>query len=128
MKGWFSGWSLRLGAGIVVAATLVAAGCGKKPPEAVATGAAQGEMGGAFKDAPPDVKKMVDDALDAMAARNLARAHVLLQTLAARTNLTTQQRDVVTGCLLGVAEELRASAESGDEKAKQFQQLHQRSK
>jgi predicted small lipoprotein YifL len=116
----------------IVALTAILAlsliGCGKKAPEAIDPNAAAQKVEGSFDQASPEVKTMVDNALDAMANNNLPRAHMLLQTLAARTDLTPEQRDVITSSLLGVGEKLRESAAAGDEKAQEFQRLHQSSK
>ena len=103
-------------------------GCGKKAPEAIDPNAAAQKVEGSFEQASPEVKTMVDNALEAMANNNLPRAHVLLQTLVGRTDLTPDQRDVITSSLLGVGEKLRESAASGDEKAQEFQRMHQSSK
>jgi hypothetical protein len=42
--------------------------------------------------------------------------------------LTARQREAVAGCLVGVGEKLRAAAEGGDARAKEFQRLHQSAK
>jgi hypothetical protein len=104
------------------------AGCGPKAPEAVAPGDAANQVGDVFAQAPPEVKTLADGVAQAMASDNLPRAHMLLQTLVARTDLTPEQRDVATGAFLGVGEKLRESAATGDEKAQEFQRLHQGSK
>lgn len=104
------------------------AGCGKKPPEAIAPDNAADKVGGLFDQSPPEVKTMAENAVQALANDNLPRAHMLLQALVARPDLTPEQRDVVTGAFLGVGERLRESAATGDEKAQEFQRLHQSSK
>ena len=63
-----------------------------------------------------------------MANNDLPRAHMLLQSLAARPDLTPEQRDIVVGALLGVGQKLQESAAAGDEKAEEFQRMHQSSK
>jgi hypothetical protein len=102
--------------------------CGGKPPEAVAPGSATNQVQGVFDSAPPELKALAESAVQAMASQNYPRAHMLLQTLMARTDLTPEQRDIVTGAFLGVGEKLRETAASGDEKAQEFQRLHQSSK
>jgi len=78
--------------------------CGKKPPEALAPDAATNEVAGLFDQSPPEVKALADGAVQAMASDNLPRAHMLLQSLMARTDLTPEQREIVTGAFLGVGE------------------------
>jgi hypothetical protein len=53
---------------------------------------------------------------------------MLLSTLSARTDLKAQQHDLIASSLLGVAEKLRESASAGDERAREFQKIHQSSK
>ena len=119
--------SLR-GAATVIILCLGLVGCGPKAPEAVAPGDAANKVEDVFAQAPPEVKTLADGVAQAMASDNLPRAHMLLQTLVARTDLTPEQRDVATGAFLGVGEKLRESAATGDEKAQEFQRLHQSSK
>jgi hypothetical protein len=123
----FSFTSIRL----AVVAAILGLGlmaCGNKAPEAISPDSAANQVGGLFDQSPPEVKALADRAVEAMASENLPRAHMLLQTLMARTDLTPEQRDVVTGAFVGVGERLRESAATGDEKAQEFQRLHQSSK
>jgi hypothetical protein len=104
------------------------AACGSKPPEAISPDAAADQVGGLFDKSPPEIKDLADRAVQAMANNNLPEAHVLLQTLMGRPELNPEQRDIVTGAFMGVGEKLRESASAGDEKAQEFQRLHQSSK
>jgi predicted small lipoprotein YifL len=115
-------------AAIVVLLGLGLAACGKKAPEAITPAAAADKVGGLFDQSPAEVKVLAERAVQAMAGDNLPQAHLLLQTLMARTDLTPEQRDVVTGAYVGVGERLRESAATGDEKAQEFQRMHQSSK
>ena len=121
-----TGWVRLCALAVLLGLGLMA--CGKKAPDAIAPDNAADQVGGLFDQSPPDVKALADRAVEAMASENLPRAHLLLQTLMARTDLTPEQRDVVTGAFVGVGERLRESASSGDEKAQEFQRLHQSSK
>jgi hypothetical protein len=116
------------GAGLIAILCLSLAACGGKPPEPVTPEDAAGKVEGLFDQAPPEVKALAEGAVQAMASENLPRAHMLLQTLAARTDLNPEQQDVVVGALIGVGQRLQESAASGDEKAQEFQRMHQSSK
>ena len=102
--------------------------CGKKAPAAISPDSAADQVGGLFDQSPPEVKALADRAVEAMASENLPRAHILLQTLMARPDLTPEQREVVTGAFVGVGERLRESAAAGDAQSQEFQRLHQSSK
>jgi hypothetical protein len=116
------------GLAVVLCLLVALSGCGKKPPEAINPDNAADQVGGLFDKSPPEVKALADRAVQAMANNNLPEAHMLLQTLMSRPELTPEQLDIVTGAFMGVGEKLRESAETGDEKAQEFQRLHQSSK
>ena len=116
------------GIGFVVLLCLGLVACGSKAPEAVAPDDAANKVQGLFDQSPPEVKTLAEGAVQAMANNDLPRAHMLLQSLAARPDLTTEQQDIVVGALIGVGQKLQELAAAGDEKAEAFRQMHRSSK
>jgi hypothetical protein len=128
MHSYYRGCRSLLGAALVTLLCLGLPGCGGKAPEPINPDTAANQVEGLFDQAPPEVKALADGAVQAMANENLPRAHMLLQTLAARTDLTPEQQQIVVGALIGVGQRLQESATAGGEKAQEFQRMHQSSK
>jgi hypothetical protein len=128
MDSFYRGLRSLSGAVLVALIWLGLPGCGGKAPEPINPDTAADQVGGLFDQAPPEVKALADGAVQALANDNLPRAHMLLQTLAARNDLTPEQQQIVVGALIGVGQKLQETAAAGDEKAQEFQRLHQSSK
>ncbi len=128
MDSFYRGLRSFSGAALVTLICFGLPGCGGKAPEPINPDTAADQVGGLFDQSPPEVKALADGAVQALANDNLPRAHMLLQTLAARNDLTPEQQQIVVGALIGVGQKLQETAAAGDEKAQEFQRLHQSSK
>ena len=106
---------------------LLLVGCGRgapPPPEPVDIEQAPATIESTFADASPECKEAADRAIAALNAGNDAQAYLELQTLAARTDLTREQQDLVAGAMIAVNQRMQASAESGDAEAARTLELH----
>jgi len=77
-----------------------------------------------FADASAESKAAADRAIAALNAGNDPQAYLELQALAARTDLTREQQDLVAGAMIAVNQRMQASAASGDENAARNLELH----
>ena len=77
----------------------------------------------AFRDEKnPQIKQMAQQATQALNSRQYTVAHGLLQQLISLPNLTQEQRDLISGSVITVAENLQKAAESGNVQAQQHLQ------
>lgn len=111
-------------------ALLLAAGCSQEagPPKPIAVEQTPASLEEAFKGAKPEVKKLADDAVAALGAKDYTKAVFALQSLSARSDLTPPQRDVASRSLLAVNKALAEQANSGDQNAQQTLQFRRATK
>ncbi|MBI4663707.1 MAG: hypothetical protein HY735_33315 [Verrucomicrobia bacterium] len=129
VRGSRAGLSL-LATAIFGLALLVMAGCTKEaaPPQPIAVEQAPTSLAETFKDAAPELKTLVTDAIGAFGAKDYPKALFALQTLSARSDLTPEQRDLATRSMLTVNQTLAEQASSGDQKAQQVLQFQRTTK
>ena len=115
---------------IVVFAVVLGMGCGKEaaPPKPISVEQAPASLAEVFKGATPEAKKLVDDAVAALGAKDYTKALFALQSLSARSDLTTPQRDLASRSMLAVNQALAEQAGSGDQKAQQTLQFQRSTK
>lgn len=111
-------------------ALLLAFGCSKEvaPPKPITVEQAHTSLEEVFKGAGPEVKKLVEDAVGALAAKDYAKALFALQALGARSDLTPPQRDLASRSMLAVNQALAEQASTGDQKAQQVLQFQRTTK
>ncbi|MEC7883326.1 MAG: hypothetical protein VYB35_10515 [Verrucomicrobiota bacterium] len=63
---------------------------------------------------------MADQATSLLKAKNYKSAHGVLKRLMGLKNLNAEQRDLIAGGLMAVAENLNKAAEQGDAQASQY--------
>jgi hypothetical protein len=109
---------------------VLAVGCSKTeaPPKAIAVEQAPTSLEEAFKGAKPEAKQLADEAVAALGSKDYTKALFALQSLAGRSDLTPQQRDMASRSMLAVNKALAEQAGSGDEKAQQTLQLQRSTK
>ena len=75
----------------------------------------------AFKDEKDkNIKAMADQATNLLKSKNYKAAHSVLKRLMALKDLDVEQRDLIAGGLITVAESLSKAAEEGDAQADQY--------
>ena len=75
----------------------------------------------AFKDEKDkNIKAMADQATNLLKSKNYKAAHSVLKRLMALKDLDVEQRDIIAGGLITVAESLSKAAEEGDAQADQY--------
>ena len=75
----------------------------------------------AFKDEKnPKIKSMATQATQLLKARNYTGAHGTLKQLMSLPDLTPEQRDLIAGGMMAVAENLNKAAEQGNAQAGQY--------
>lgn len=75
----------------------------------------------AFKDEKDkNIKAMADQATNLLKSKNYKAAHGVLKRLMALKDLDVEQRDLIAGGLMAVAENLSKAAEQGDAQAGQY--------
>jgi hypothetical protein len=92
-------------------------GCSKEPPPKVlTTEEVQTTMKDAFKESPPEVTNMVNEAVtsaDTDQPKSLER----LQQISAQPGLTPEQQKAATDATMALLRKLRENADNGDKKA-----------
>jgi len=75
----------------------------------------------AFKDEKDkNIKAMADQATNLLKSKNYKAAHSVLKRLMALKDLDVEQRDLIAGGLITVAESLSKAADEGDAQADQY--------
>ncbi len=67
-----------------------------------------------------NIKAMADQATNLLKSKNYKAAHGVLKRLMALKDLDVEQRDLIAGGLMAVAENLSNAAEQGDAQAGQY--------
>ena len=109
---------------------ILAGGCSGEvaPPKPIAVEQAPSTLGEAFKTAKPEAKKLADDAVAALGAKDYTKALFALQSLSSRSDLTPEQRDIASRSMLAVNKALAEQANSGDQQAQQTLQFQRSTK
>jgi len=102
--------------------SLLIVGCsGDKYPKEISLEDAPETISAAFKDEKDEnIKAMADQATNLLKSKNYKAAHGVLKRLMVLKDLDTEQRDLIAGGLMAVAENLSKAAENGDAQAGQY--------
>jgi iron uptake system EfeUOB component EfeO/EfeM len=108
--------------GLLLAGLLISTGCGSdKYPTEMSLEDAPETIAEAFKDEKnPKIKAMATQATQLLKARNYTGAHGILKQLMSLPDLTPEQRDLLAGGMMAVAENLQKAAEQGNAQAGQY--------
>ena len=108
--------------GFVVCISLFLAGCsGDTYPTQVSLENAPETIAEAFKDEKkPNIKAMAVQATQLLKSKNYTGAHGILKQLMSLKDLSAEQRDLIAGGLIAVAENLNKAAEQGNTQAAQY--------
>ena len=112
----------KIALGLLLAGVLISAGCGSdKYPTEMTLEDAPETIAEAFKDEKnPNIKAMATRATQLLKARNYTGAHAILKQLMTLPDLTPEQRDLLAGGMMAVAENLNKAAEQGDAQAGRY--------
>ena len=108
--------------GLLLAGVLISTGCGsdKYPPE-MSLEDVPDTIAEAFKDEKnANIKAMATRATQLLKARNYTVAHGVLKQLMTLPDLTPEQRDLIAGGMMAVAENLNKAAEQGNAQAGRY--------
>ena len=113
--------------GLLLAGVFISTGCGSdKYPTEMSLEDAPDIISEAFKDEKDaDIKAMATQAVQLLTAQNYTAAHGVLNQLLSVPSLAKEQRDLLSGAVMTVAEKLNQAAEQGNPQADQY--LKQRS-
>ena len=102
--------------GLLLAGVLISTGCGSdKYPNELSLEDAPETIAEAFKDEKnANIKSMATRATQLLKARNYTVAHGILKQLMTLSDLTPEQRDLIAGGMMAVAENLQKAAEQGN--------------
>ena len=108
--------------GLLLAGVVVSTGCGgDRYPTEMSLEDAPETIAEAFKDEKnPNIKSMATRATQLLKARNYTGAHGTLKQLMSLPDLTPEQRDLIAGGMMSVAENLNKAAEEGIAQAGQY--------
>ena len=108
--------------GLLLAGVLISTGCGSdKYPTEMSLEEAPETIAAAFKNEKTDnIKSMATRATQLLKARNYTGAHAILKQLMSLPDLTPEQRDLLAGGMMAVAENLNKAAEQGDAQAGRY--------
>ena len=108
--------------GLLLAGVLISTGCGSdKYPTEMTLEDAPETIAEAFKDEKnANIKSMATRATQLLKARNYTGAHAILKQLMSLPDLTPEQRDLLAGGMMAVAENLQKAAEQGNTQAGQY--------
>ncbi len=108
--------------GLLLAGVLISTGCGSdKYPTEMTLEDAPETIAEAFKDEKnPNIKAMATRATQLLKARNYTGAHGILKQLMTLSDLTPEQRDLIAGGMMAVAENLNKAAEQGNAQAGRY--------
>lgn len=105
---------------IVFSLSIVGCSSDKYPKEMSLEDAPE-TISAAFKNEKDEnIKAMADQATNLLKAKNYKAAHGVLKRLMALKDLDVEQRDLIAGGLMAVAENLSKAAEQGDAQAGQY--------
>ena len=112
----------RMAFGLLLAGVLISTGCGSdKYPTEMTLEDAPETIAEAFKDEKnPNIKAMATRATQLLKARNYTGAHGTLKQLMSLPDLTPEQRDLIAGGMMAVAENLNKAAEQGNAQAGRY--------
>ncbi len=112
----------RMAFGLLLAGVLISTGCGSdRYPTEMSLEDAPETIAEAFKDEKnPNIKSMAIRATQLLKARNYTGAHGTLKQLMSLPDLTPEQRDLIAGGMMAVAENLQKAAEQGDAQAGRY--------
>ncbi len=112
----------RIALGLLLAGLLISTGCGSdKYPTEMSLEDAPETIAEAFKDEKnPKIKAMATQATQLLKARNYTGAHGILKQLMSLPDLTPEQRDLLAGGMMAVAENLQKAAEQGNAQAGRY--------
>ncbi len=112
----------KIALGLLLAGVLISTGCGSdKYPTEMTLEDAPETIAEAFKDEKnPNIKAMATRATQLLKARNYTGAHAILKQLMSLPDLTPEQRDLLAGGMMAVAENLNKAAEQGDAQAGRY--------
>ena len=108
--------------GLCLDGVLISTGCGSdRYPTEMTLEDAPETIAEAFKDEKnPNIKSMATRATQLLKARNYTGAHGILKQLMSIPDLTPEQRDLIAGGMMAVAENLNKAAEQGNAQAGQY--------
>ena len=108
--------------GLLLAGVLISTGCGSdKYPTEMTLEDAPETNAEAFKDEKtPNITAMATRATQLLKARNYTGAHGILKQLMTLSDLTPEQRDLIAGGMMAVAENLNKAAEQGNAQAGRY--------
>ena len=108
--------------GLLLAGVVVSTGCGgDRYPTEMSLEDAPETIAEAFKDEKnPNIKSMATRATQLLKARNYTGAHGVLKQLMSLPDLNPDQRDLIAGGMMAVAENLNKAAEQGNAAAGQY--------
>jgi hypothetical protein len=108
--------------GLLLAGLLISTGCGSdKYPTEMSLEDAPETIAEAFKDEKnANIKAMATQATQLLKARNYTGAHGILKQLMSLPDLTPEQRDLLAGGMMAVAENLQKAAEQGNAQAGRY--------
>ena len=112
----------KIALGLLLAGVLISTGCGSdKYPTEMTLEDAPETIAEAFKDEKnPNIKSMATRATQLLKARNYTGAHGTLKQLMSLPDLTPEQRDLIAGGMMAVAENLNKAAEQGNAQAGRY--------
>ena len=115
---------------IPLALFLASVGCTEQgaAPAALSISQVPEAMEKVFKNAPPEIKQKIEEALADLKRKEADKALVILQDLSNQPNLTPKQRQVTASSLLAVNAEVQSAAASGDQNAAVLVQYRRMSK
>jgi hypothetical protein len=122
-----SAWIVALLSFVVIACILpLATGCGGggRPPKELAPGEIPAAVESAFLNAGQEARQQAGELVAAVEAGDDSRAYIQLQALLNRSDLTTEQRDVVSRSMMSLGARLNEAAEAGDDSATRVMETH----
>lgn len=116
---------------LLLAAACVAFGaCSREgaAPKAISTQEVSGNVPEVFKGAPPAVRQLAAEVVDAIGKQDYAAAWEKLQTLNARPGLTDAQKEFVASSIASVGAEVQKAEATGNEAAQEAMKIHRANK
>ena len=112
----------KIALGLLLSGVLISTGCGGDSyPTEMSLEDAPETIAEAFKDEKnPNIKAMATQATQLLKARNYTGAHGVLKQLMSLPDLNPDQRDLIAGGMMAVAENLNKAAEQGTAAAGQY--------
>ena len=109
---------------LLLAVCWLASGCGEEKytgPESVEPSQVNEVINNAFADASEEVKNVVQETVSSYAKGDFTKSSSILQALLSRKDITDEQRQTGSRCLMTVNDEMQRSIqEKGDRKAEQY--------